>query len=122
MDQGLCPGAGVARRTVPWRPSGPRRRRADATAAGPRLMRILIIAHGFPPFAKGGAEIYAHAHATAFARGGDDVLVIAREADADRPEYAVRYSQQDDFGVAWINNTFGRVRSFEDGYRCERID
>ncbi len=43
-------------------------------------MRILVVSHGFPPHAQGGAEIYAHEHALAFARAGDKVLVLTREA------------------------------------------
>ena len=84
-------------------------------------MRILLVSHGFPPAAGGGAEIYAHAHASELARTGDDVLVIAREADAQRAEYAVRREQQSGFSVAWINNTFASVSSFEDSYRNVRV-
>ena len=53
-------------------------------------MRVLVIAHGFPPSASAGAEIYAHAHASALHALGDQVVVLAREADANREEYALR--------------------------------
>ena len=43
-------------------------RLARAPSTGHRLMRILVVSHGFPPHAQGGAEIYAHEHALAFAR------------------------------------------------------
>src|SRR5262245_29941809 len=66
------------------------RRRVNACESRSRLMRILIVSHGFPPSAGGGAEIYANAHASELARGGDEVFVITREADARRPEYSVR--------------------------------
>src|SRR6187397_1503611 len=102
--------------------AGPGQRVLTATEGRSRLMRILIVAHGFPPFAAGGAEIYAHAEATALARGGDDVFVIAREADASRPEYSVRREQQGGVDVAWINNTWAAVSSFEASYRNDRID
>ena len=84
-------------------------------------MRIVIVSHGFPPVATGGTEIYAQAHAMALALGGDTVFVIAREADARRPEYAVRREQQNGVDVAWINNTWAAVSSFEDSYRNDRL-
>ena len=85
-------------------------------------MRVVLIAHGFPPFAGGGAEIYAHAHATELARRGDKIFVITREADSRRPEYSVRHERRPDMDVAWINNTWAAVTSFEDSYQNERIN
>ena len=80
-------------------------------------MRTLIVAHGFPPVAQGGAELCAHWHATTLARAyGDPVLVIAREADPARPEYAVRREHRDDVSIAWINNTYAATRSFAETY------
>lgn len=81
-------------------------------------MRVLVIVHGWPPNAQGGAELYARAHAMTLAqRSGDEVLVVTREADASRPEYAVRWKTDEAVRVAWVNNSFGAVRSFEDSYR-----
>jgi GT2 family glycosyltransferase/glycosyltransferase involved in cell wall biosynthesis len=85
-------------------------------------MRILLVAHTFPPASETGSEIYARDLAAVLQRRhGDRVLVLAREADGARGEYAVRTERQDGLTVVWINNTFADVRSFEDGYRNERL-
>ncbi len=84
-------------------------------------MRILVVVHGFPPSAQGGSEIYAHAHARALAALGDEVLVLTREQDPARPEYAVREEQRDGLRIVWVNNTFRNTRTFEETYR-ERHD
>jgi GT2 family glycosyltransferase/glycosyltransferase involved in cell wall biosynthesis len=85
-------------------------------------MRILVVVHGFPPAAQGGSEIYAHDHARTLARvHGDEVLVLTREQDRARAEYAVRRERRDGLEIAWVNNTFGRTRSFEETYRNEAI-
>ena len=81
-------------------------------------MRVLIVVHGFPPQAQGGSEIHAHDHALALRRCfGDEVLVLTREQDAGRPEYDLRWESRDGLPVAWINNTFRSVPSFEATYR-----
>ena len=86
-------------------------------------MRVLVVVHGFPPAAQGGSEIYACEHArTLHQRHGDDVLVVTREQDARRDEYAVRRDQRNGLSIAWINNTFRDVRSFEETYRNAAID
>ena len=79
-------------------------------------MKVLEIVHGFPPVASGGTEVYAHAHAVALRRQGDTVLVITRDQDPTRPEYAVRSEDRDGLRIAWINNTFRKTGSFEDTY------
>src|SRR5512140_1924054 len=85
-------------------------------------MRILVVAHTFPPATETGSEIYAHDLAVALhRRHGDEILVLAREADARRPEYVVRVEPRRDLTVVWINNTFRAVRGFEDSYRNERL-
>jgi glycosyltransferase involved in cell wall biosynthesis len=97
-------------------------RLADASEKR-RLMRALIVVHGFPPQTQGGSEIYAHAHAQALRRDfGDDVLVLTREHDATQREYAVRKERLDGLQVVRINNTFLNARTFEDTYRNETID
>ncbi len=87
-----------------------------------RLMRILVVVHGFPPTAQGGSEIYAHAHARALAALGDDVLVLTREQDPQRPEYAVREDRRDGLRVVRVNNTFRNTRTFEETYANGTID
>ena len=78
-------------------------------------MRVLEVVHGFPPSAQGGAEIYAHAHARALREEcGDEVLVLTREQDPNRPEYEVRTEARDGLRIVWINNTFRETRSFEE--------
>ena len=85
-------------------------------------MRVLVIAHGFPPQVQGGSEIYAHDHARALReRCGDEVFVLTREQDASRPEYDVRLEDRDGLRVAWVNNTFRATTSFEDSYRNPAI-
>src|SRR4029079_8444231 len=84
-------------------------------------MKVLVVVHGFPPSAQGGAEIYAHAHAAALQRAGDDVLVFNRDNDAARPEYAAREDIADLVRVVRVNNTFRNTRTFEDTYRNEAI-
>jgi GT2 family glycosyltransferase len=85
-------------------------------------MRVLVVVHGFPPRAQGGAEIYADAHARALrARHGDEILVLTREQDPGRPEYDVRTEQRGDLRIVWVNNTFRATRTFAETYRNEAI-
>jgi GT2 family glycosyltransferase/glycosyltransferase involved in cell wall biosynthesis len=85
-------------------------------------MRILVVVHGFPPTAQGGSEVYAHAHARALAALGDDVLVLTREQDPHRPEYAIREGRTDGLRVVRVNNTFRNTRTFEETYANGTID
>ena len=84
-------------------------------------MRVLVIVHGFPPSGEGGAEVYAHAHARALRRAGDDVLVLTREQDVSAPEYRIRREERDGLQVVWVNNTFRNTRTFEESYRNPAI-
>src|SRR5262249_15202516 len=87
-----------------------------------RVMKVLVVVHGFPPYAQGGSEIYAHAHACALHREfGDDVLVVTRENAADSPEYALRTEEREGLRIVWINNTFRHTRTFADTYRNDAI-
>ena len=81
-------------------------------------MRVLQVAHGFPPASVAGTEIYVQSLARTLAREhGDEVLVLAREADTARPEAAVRRERRDDgLTVVSVNNTFRSVRRFADSY------
>ena len=80
-------------------------------------MRILLVVHGFPPAASGGTEVYVRNLATALAASGeDDVMVLARENDAHRPELSVRASVDGSVGVTIVNNTFQSCASFEESY------
>ena len=85
-------------------------------------MRILVVVHGFPPSAQGGGEIYAHVHARTLMTHGNDVLVLTRELDRNRPEYAVRTDESDGLRIVRINNTFHNTRTFEETYANGAID
>ena len=85
-------------------------------------MRILVVAHAFPPRTQGGAEIYADQHAQTLVRlFGDEVHVLAREQRPDREEYAVTTERRDGLTITWVNNTFREVRTYEDSYRSPAI-
>ncbi len=85
-------------------------------------MRVLIVVHGYPPSARGGSEVYAEAHArTLHDVCGDDVLVLTRDSDPERPEFDVRETVHRAVRVVRINNTFRTVRSFEESYWQPRI-
>jgi glycosyltransferase involved in cell wall biosynthesis len=81
-------------------------------------MRLMLVVHGFPPGANGGTEIYVHDLARCLRDDfGDDVLVLAREADPGRPEMAVRREARSGVRLVFVNNTFREGRSFADTYR-----
>ena len=89
-------------------------------------MRILVVAHAFPPRTQGGAEIYADQHAQTLVRlFGDEVHVLAREQRPDRDEYAVTTERRPvatgGLTITWVNNTFRDVRTYEDSYRSPAI-
>ena len=79
-------------------------------------MRVLVIAHGYPPSGTGGAELYAEALATRMARGGDEVVVIAREHNFDAEEFRVRREQRDGVALFLVNNTFRGTTAFSETY------
>ena len=75
-------------------------------------MKILLVVHGFPPQALGGTEIYTHDLARALVAAGEEVAVLAREADPQRPEYGVRREERGGLPIWWVNHTFRDSRSF----------
>ena len=82
-----------------------------------------MVVHGFPPAASGGTEVYVRDLATALAASGDDdVMVLARENDAHRPELSVRTSADGSVRVTTINNTFQSCESFEESYAHPAIE
>jgi GT2 family glycosyltransferase/glycosyltransferase involved in cell wall biosynthesis len=85
-------------------------------------MRVLLIAHGFPPSGTGGAELYVESLAAALAAAGDHVAVLAREHEAAAPEFRVRRDDRGPIALYWINNTFGWTTAFADTYRHAAID
>ena len=84
-------------------------------------MRVLLVAHGFPPAQAGGTEVYAHDLGQALSRGGHEVAVLARGADPGSDEYAVTREAVGRVAVVRVNNTFRHAASFEDTYRNAAI-
>ena len=85
-------------------------------------MRILFVVHGFPPEATGGTEIYASDLAQALWRRGHEVIVLAREARMDEPEYRIHRDRAGEVAVLRVNHTFRDATSFEHTYRNATID
>jgi len=79
-------------------------------------VRILIVVHGFPPLSSGGTEVYADLQARCLAAAGDEVHVFTREANPERPEYAVRDERRDGVWIRWVNRTFRDTRRFAESY------
>jgi GT2 family glycosyltransferase/glycosyltransferase involved in cell wall biosynthesis len=85
-------------------------------------MRVLLVVHGLPPQATGGTEVYTWDLARALVEWfGDDVVVLAREADETRDDYAERRERRDGIDIVWVNNTFRACRSYRESYRQPRI-
>ena len=70
----------------------------------------------------GGTELYAASLAQALWRRGHDIVVLARDARPDEPEYRVRRDRVGEVAVVRVNHTFRDATSFEHTYRNERID
>jgi GT2 family glycosyltransferase/glycosyltransferase involved in cell wall biosynthesis len=84
-------------------------------------MRILVVVHGLPPTATGGAEIHAWDLSRELSSGGDEVLILAREADSSGAEHRARQETRDGVRIVWINHTFAALRAFSDSYDDDRI-
>ena len=100
---------GLAARPVPGRES--RRRTTRLPLSVENLMRVLFAVHGFPPRAVGGTETYAQALARSLRRAGDEMTILAREADPSRREHAIRREGIDGLELIWFNNAFRRRRT-----------
>ena len=74
----------------------------------------------FRPRPEGGAEIYAHAHAAALRRAGDDVS-FTRDQDRATEEPRARRDEEHGLRIVRVNNTFRNTRTFADTYRNEAI-
>jgi glycosyltransferase involved in cell wall biosynthesis len=84
-------------------------------------MRVLFAVHGFPPRQRAGTECYAEALAGALLRAGDEVAVLARDFDPERPELEVRRERIDGIDRVLVNNGFRSCRSLQDTYRNNAI-
>jgi len=85
-------------------------------------LRILQVVHGFPPFNRAGAEIFAYGLSRRLLDDGHQVMVFHRVADAARPEYETQGAEVDGIPVLHINNTFRQCDRFERTYRNDAID
>jgi GT2 family glycosyltransferase/glycosyltransferase involved in cell wall biosynthesis len=70
------------------------------------LMRVLLVARGFPPDACGGAETYVADLASALVRCGDDVTVLARDPDPARHDVAVRRERRGALDLVLLGAAF----------------
>ncbi len=85
-------------------------------------MRILLVVHGYPPQAVGGTELYTHDLAVALSSDPAlTVFVLAREADPQRLDGAIRRDVEGPVTTIWVNNTFRSCTSFEDTYRNQTV-
>ncbi|HYC76670.1 MAG TPA: glycosyltransferase [Planctomycetota bacterium] len=85
-------------------------------------MRVLFVAAGYPPGARGGTEIHARDLAQALRRQGHEVAVFCRESDPRRPDYAERDEVVDGVAVRRLKYDFGDAHRFERIHENPRID
>jgi GT2 family glycosyltransferase/glycosyltransferase involved in cell wall biosynthesis len=87
-------------------------------------VRILLVTHAYPP-SLGGVQVHTRELAWALAGAGEEVHVLAREADAARPEFELRATwdaplsgrSQGQVRVHWLNHTGRTSRDYADTYR-----
>jgi GT2 family glycosyltransferase/glycosyltransferase involved in cell wall biosynthesis len=84
-------------------------------------MRVLLVVHGYPPRASGGTELYVAQLARELAAQGEAVTVLAREADPERGELAVRHEVLDRVPTVLLNNTYRSCASFADSYDSPEV-
>lgn len=85
-------------------------------------MRILQIANGYPPAARGGVETYTQTLAGALAARGHEVEVFCRVSALREPEYAVHHERVDGIVVRRVVNDLTDTTQFADHYRNHRFD
>jgi GT2 family glycosyltransferase/glycosyltransferase involved in cell wall biosynthesis len=93
----------------------------DALAAPRRLMRVLLVVHGFPPSGLGGTELYADRIARGLTVAGHEVAVFTREAVSSAEEHRVRDERRDGLHIRWVNNTFRNARTLVETYENPRV-
>ena len=113
---------GPAARRIPRR----RRRGAPADAAPPdrrRLMRSLLVVHGFPPRTARAAPSCTRKPTPSTLHGGTATRSSCWRARTirARPELAVREESRDGYRLAWVNHTFRDSTSIEDAWRAPRV-
>ena len=88
-------------------------------------MRILQVAHGYPPQEWGGAELVTATLAQALAERGHSVTVFARMADPEAEEFSVRPDEADmgdGVHVVRIVNNLSQVSHFRLEYDNPFLD
>lgn len=85
-------------------------------------MRILQIANGYPPAARGGVETYTQTLAHALAARGHEVEVFCRVSALSEPEYTVRDEHVDGLAVRRVVNDLTDVVQFADHFYNPRFD
>ena len=87
-------------------------------------MRILLVANGYPPAARGGVETYTQAIARALQARGHEVEVFCRVSAPRQPEYALLREQVEGIPVRRVVNDLTGATRFETHYvdpRCDEI-
>lgn len=85
-------------------------------------MRILLVANGYPPDARGGVETYTQTIAQALQARGHVVEVFCRVSAPREPEYAVHRELVEGIAVRRVVNDLTDATRFEQHYRNPRID
>lgn len=83
-------------------------------------MKILQVAHSFPPFTTAGTEIYTYNLSCELARR-HNLFVFHRINDLEKEEYALEHYSLDGFKACTINNTFRKYKSFEATYKNDAV-
>ncbi|MCX5704049.1 MAG: glycosyltransferase family 4 protein [Candidatus Omnitrophica bacterium] len=83
-------------------------------------MKILHIAHAFPPHNTAGVEVYTHTLCRQLAHN-HRVYVFHRISQPEQKEYTLRHIEKEGIGIFSINNTFRYCYSFVDLYANEKI-
>jgi glycosyltransferase involved in cell wall biosynthesis len=87
-------------------------------------MKILQVAHGFPPQSLAGTEIYTQELSKELLKN-NEVCIFYRVSDRERKEYELRRGSYNGLNTFTVNNTFRFCDSFEKFYRnyaiCEQF-
>ncbi len=84
-------------------------------------MKILVVAHRFPPKHQTGAELYSWRLARRLKKEGHELVVFAADDDLMRRNYSVRTSDVDGLPVIEVQN-HRLHRSFEETYIDPRME
>ena len=86
-----------------------------------RPLRVLVVAHGYPPHEHAGAELCAHWLARALAARGHAVTVFARGGHADLPELALTREAFEGLPVTRVRTRPERATSLRATYLDPRV-